>query len=223
MVTVPKKVVERYKNTVPKYQRILKTAQKRDVNEADTVSIIHDIFAEVFGFEKFLEITSELAIRGTYCDLAIKAEDKIQFLIEVKAVGLGLKNNHLQQAVNYGANKGVQWIVLTNGITWELYSIRFEKPIDYDLVSSFNFLELNPKKTDDQEKLFLLSKEGLSKSVREGYLQRIKTVNRFVIGALILSEPIISAIRKDLRKISSGLKVDNTEIEKITAVPMLVE
>jgi predicted type IV restriction endonuclease len=215
MATIPKKIIERYKKTVSKFQRILETAQNHDINEADTVSIIKDVLAEVFGFEKFLEITSEYAIHGKYCDLAIKIKDKIQFLIEVKAIGLNLKDHHLHQAVNYGANKGAQWIVLTNGIWWDLYKIRFERPISYDLVSSINFLELNSKKSDDQEKLFLLSKEGLSKSVRDDYYERMKTVNRFVIGALILSEPMVSSIRRDLRKLSSSIKVENTEIEKI--------
>jgi ribosomal protein S17 len=43
MATIPKKVIERYKKTVPHYQRILAVARDRDVNEADTVSIIQGI------------------------------------------------------------------------------------------------------------------------------------------------------------------------------------
>ena len=215
MATVPKKALDRYMRSVSKFQRVLKIAQDRDVNEADTVSIIQDMLAEVFGFEKYLEITSEFAIRGTYCDLAIKLDGKIQFLIEVKAIGLTLKDSHLRQVVEYGANEGVQWVVLTNGIIWALYRIRFEKPIDHDLVSSFNFLELNPRKAEDQEKLFLLSKKGVSKAVREDYYERVQSVNRFVIGAIVLSESIVSAIRRDLRKLSSGIKVEATEIDKM--------
>lgn len=214
MATIPKKVVERYIKTVSKFQRALKIARDRDINEADTVSITQDILAEVFGFEKYLEITSEYAIRSTYCDLAIKIDEKIQYLIEVKAIGHTLKENHLRQIVDYGANKGVQWVVLTNGITWELYKIRFERPIVHELVSSFNFLELNPRKKEDQEKLFLLSKKGLL-SAREEYYERVQSVNRFVIGAIILSKPIVSAIKRDIRKLSSGVKVEDTEIEKI--------
>jgi len=215
MANIPKNVIERYIKSVSKFQKVLKIALDRDVNEADTVSITQDMLAEVFGFEKYLEITSEYAIRGTYCDLAIKMGDKIQYLLEVKAIGLTLKAAHLKQAIDYGANQGVEWVVLTNGIMWELYKIRFEKPINYDLVSSFNFLELSPRKAEDQEKLFLLSKRGISQSVREDYYERVQSVNRFVIGALLLSESIVGAIRRDLRKFSSGIKVENKEIEEI--------
>ena len=214
MATIPKKVVERYVKTVSKFQRALKSARDRDINEADTVSITQDILAEVFGFKKYLEITSEYAIRGTYCDLAIKIDEKIQYLVEVKAIGHTLKEHHLRQAVDYGANKGVQWVVLTNGVTWELHRIRLERAVEHELVSSFNFLELNPRKKEDQEKLFLLSKRGLL-SAREDYYERVQSVNRFVVGAIVLSKPIMSAIKRDIRKLSSGFKVEITEIEKI--------
>lgn len=214
MATIPKKVVERYMKTVSKFQRALKIARDRDINEADTVAITQDILAEVFGFKKYLEITSEFAIRGGYCDLAIKVDEKIQYLIEVKAIGHTLKDHDLQQVVNYGANHGAEWVVLTNGITWELHKIRFEKPINHELVSSFNFLELNPRKKEDQEKLFLLSKKGLS-SAREDYYARVQSINCFVIQAIILSESIMSAIRKDIRRLSPGLKIEIAEIEKI--------
>jgi len=77
MTYIPKMVIDRYIKSIPKFQRVLQVAKDRDVNEADTVSIIQDMLSEVFGFEKYIEITSEYAIRGTYCDLAIKMEDKI--------------------------------------------------------------------------------------------------------------------------------------------------
>jgi hypothetical protein len=120
MSNIPKKVIERFMKTLPKFQRILQTANDRDVNEADTVSVLNDIFGEVFGYDKYVEVTSEFVIRGTYCDLAIKVEDKVQFLIEVKAIGIELKEAHARQAIDYGANHGVQWIILTNGIEWRI-------------------------------------------------------------------------------------------------------
>lgn len=215
MTTIPKKVIDRYRDSVPKFQRTLELARDRDINEADTVAIVQDILSEVFGFQKYLEITREYAVRGTFCDLAIKIEDKIQYLIEVKAVGLTLKENHLKQAVDYGANKGVQWVVLTNGIIWELYNIRFERPIASDFVASLDLLNINPRKNEDQEKLFLFSKTGLSKSVREEYYEKIQSVNRFVIGALMLSDSILSTLRRDIKRLSPGLKIDASEVEKI--------
>ena len=93
---VPKRVEDRLVRAVAKFKTVLQIAKDRDVNEADTVSVIMDMLAEVFGYDKYLEVTREFAIRGTFCDLAIKMDGKVEFLIEAKAIGLELKDNHLR-------------------------------------------------------------------------------------------------------------------------------
>src|SRR3954465_13334214 len=90
----------------------------RDVSEADTVTLVKDLLAEVFGYDKYAEVTSEHAIRGTYCDLAIKIDGKIPKLIEVKAAGSALDDRHVKQIVDYASNQGVEWVVLTNASAW---------------------------------------------------------------------------------------------------------
>jgi predicted type IV restriction endonuclease len=198
-----------------KFQQVLQIAKDRDVNEADTVSIIKDVLAEVFGYDKYLDVTSEFAVRGTFCDLAIKVENKVEFLIEAKAIGLELKDGHLRQAIEYGANNGVQWVILTNGMIWRVYKIRFEQPINYDLVCEFSFAELDPKNEEHQEKLFIVCKEGLVKDAREEFHEKILTVNRFVLGALILGDEVVGVIRRELRKISDGFLVAPEEIAMV--------
>lgn len=221
MANIPKKVSDRFLKTVPKFQKVLQVAKDRDINESDTVSVINDILGDVFGYDKYLEVTSELAIRGTYCDLALKVGDKIQFLIEAKAIGIHLKDAHVKQAIDYGANKGVQWVVLTNGIEWRIYCIKFEQPISYDLVCSFDFMTLNPRAEGDQERLFLLSKEGLDKKIRDCFYDKFKNVNRYVIGALIVSEPVLTALRRELKKLADGIKIEASEVEQILANEVL--
>lgn len=221
MANIPKKVTDRFIKTVPRFQKVLQIAKDRDVNESDTVSVLNDVFGEVFGYDKYLEVTSELAIRGTYCDLALKVEDKIQFLVEVKAIGIELKENHMRQAIDYGANRGVQWIVLTNGLEWRVFRIRFEQPINYDLVCNFNFAALNPRDQKDQDCLFLLSKEGLNKNVREEFYEKFQSVNRYVIGRLILSEPVLTVLRRELKRMDEGVKVDFSEVEQIVRTEVL--
>lgn len=117
MGAVSKRVVERLVAGIKRYQPILADAKARDVGEADTVTIIKDMLADVFGYDKYSEVTSEHAIRGTYCDLALKIDGTLQTLIEVKAIGLTLKEGHIKQAVDYAANQGVEWVLLTNGLS----------------------------------------------------------------------------------------------------------
>jgi len=221
MVKIPQKVSERLKKEINQFQKILSTAKDRDVNESDTVIIITDMLAKVFGFDKYTEITSEQAIRGTYCDLAIKLNGKIKFLIEAKAIGITLKENHLRQAISYGVTNGIPWVVLTNGVDWEIYKIRFEKPINYDLVCSFNFAELNSKKQEDQDKVFLLCREGIEKAAIEEFHDHVQSVNRFMVGAIVQSDPVISVIRRELRRIADGVKVTEEEIQTILYAEVL--
>jgi predicted type IV restriction endonuclease len=215
MTNIPKKVVDRFIKTVPRFQKVFQAAKDRDVNESDTVSVLNDVLGDVFGYDKYLEVTSELAIRGTYCDLALKVEDKVQFLIEAKAIGIELKDSHIKQAVDYGANHGVQWVVLTNGIEWRVYRIRFEQPISFDPVCTFDFLAIDPQDEKNQDCLFLLAKEGLARNSREDFYEKAQNVNRYVIGNLILAEPVISVIRRELRKLADGMKIEEEEIEQI--------
>jgi hypothetical protein len=105
VASIPKKVAERLVSGIKRFQPILAAAKTRDVGEADTVTIVKDMLADVFGYDKYAEITSEFAIRGTYCDLATKIDGTLQTLIEVKAIDFDLKDQHVKQAVDYAANQ----------------------------------------------------------------------------------------------------------------------
>ena len=212
---VPKKVAERIGKNLGLFQRVLADAKKRDVNESDTVTVVTDLLADVFGYDKYTDITSEQAIRGTYCDLAVRHNGQIKFLIEVKAVGLTLRENHLRQAVSYGANQGIPWIVLTNGVSWEIYKLKFEQPISYDQICSFEILDLTPRKAVDHETLFLLCKEGLAKAAIESFHERVQVVNRFVIAALIQSEPVLTVVRREIKRLSPDTRVTAEEIAEL--------
>ena len=109
MAALPKKVEERIGAGLKRFQPILASAKARDVNESDTVVIITDLLQEIFGYDKYSEITSEHMIRGTFCDLAIKLDGHLALLIEAKAIGLDLKEQFVKQAVDYAANQGVEW------------------------------------------------------------------------------------------------------------------
>jgi len=125
MAAIPVKVLDRFKENLNKIQKVIEQAKNRDINEADTVVIVSDVLSLLFGYDKYTEITREYAIKGQYCDLAVKIDEKLKFLIEVKAIGITLSEKHYQQALTYGANNGTEWIILTNGLVWNIYKVRF--------------------------------------------------------------------------------------------------
>src|SRR5258705_10781416 len=157
-MNIPARVEARLISGIKRFVPILTTAKARDVNESDKVIIVTDMLCEIFGYDKYSEITSEHAIRGTFCDLATKLDGKVQLLIEVKAIGLELKDAYVKQAVDYAANKGVDWVLLTNAAIWRVYRVSFSKPIEQELVAEFNLMTLNPKEEEQIGLLYLLTK-----------------------------------------------------------------
>ncbi len=215
MATIPNKVRTRLADGLKKFQNVLKTAKTKDINESDTVTIITDMLAELFGYDKYSEITSEHAVKKTFCDLAIKIDNKLTFLIEIKAIGLDLKSDPVRQAVDYGSNEGVDWVILTNGNTWKIFTIVFGKPVSHDLIYEFDILSLNPKKPSDIELLYYVSKESLGKSALEDYMLQKQTLSKFFIGQVLITNPVLDSIRKTIRKVCTDVKITNNEIKEV--------
>ena len=81
----------------------------------------------------------------------------LAFLIEVKAIGLDPKEQYIRQAVDYAANQGVDWIVLTTGTAWKVYKVSFTKPIAHELVVDLDLLTMNPRNAEHIELWGLLA------------------------------------------------------------------
>lgn len=203
-MAISKKVTDRISLMLKKYQSVLSEAKDRDISESDTVVIIGDMLADMFGYKKYTEITTEFAIRGTYCDLAVKVDANVRFLIEAKAIGVALKDNHIKQAIDYGANHGIEWVVLTNGVIWQVYKIHFKQPIDKALIFEIDILQTNPKNQQMLECFGNLSREGFTQSSMTAFFQQQQATNKFSLAALLSTEPIILAITKELKKLGAG-------------------
>jgi len=221
MPQVPSKVAERLAAGIKRFQPILASAKSRDVGESDTVIIVTDMLSDVFGYDKYSEITSETSIRGTWCDLAIKIDGAIEFLIEVKAIGLELKDAHTKQAVDYSANQGTDWVLLTNAEIWRVYKVTFAKPIDSELVLEINFSQLNPKKSSDVELLFHLTREGWLKSALGEFQAQKQALSRFFLGAMVLSNPVLEIIRRELKRLSPDVRIDIAQIKSVLVQDVL--
>lgn len=215
MSSLPKRFSDRAKTALRRYQKILDSARARDVNESDTVVIVTDFMADALGYDKYADITTEFAVRSTFCDLAVKRGGRVQFLIEVKSVGTDLRDNHLKQAVDYAANQGVEWVLLTNGVEWRAHRVRFEQPIANDLVFAVNLLDPEARPQTTLERLYLISKEAGGVSEIEGYWRHREATSRYVIAQVLLDASTLGTIRRRLRALFPGLKVAESDIAEL--------
>ncbi|EKR64288.1 hypothetical protein LEP1GSC036_3642 [Leptospira weilii str. 2006001853] len=135
--------------------------------------------------------------------------------MEIKAIGLDLKDDHIKQAVDYGANAGIEWVILTNGMNWQIYRITFSKPIDKELVYEINFSNINPKNENHIEPIYYLCKEALGKSLLDEYHSQKQALSKYYVGQMILTETILDVIKRELKRLTPGVKIENEEIEEV--------
>ena len=196
------------------YQGILAQAMKKDSSEGDTVLIVTDMIHNILGYDKYEDLSNEHAIRGTYVDLMVSADNKPRFLVEVKPVGTELKDSYIKQAVDYAANKGVDWVVLTNGIVWRVYKVVFAKPIDKVLVCELNALAANSKSQEAIECFGNLSLEAFSKDELSDWFHEKQITSKFAIAALVLSDEILDSLRLQIRRMSQ-VRVEIDELRSL--------
>ena len=211
IVTIGAKTKDRITAKLKRYQTVMERALSEDINESDTVTIVTDILCEVLGFDKYENLTSEYAIKKTYCDLAIKIANKVPLLIECKAIGIDLKEDHIRQATGYAANSGIEWVVLTNARCWKIYKIVFSQPVDKKLIYEFQFSDISSRKPETLEWLYPLCMESFPKGVAEGLNERYnqkQVFNRYLVGQLLVSEEVLTCARRKFKRLFPDIRID---------------
>lgn len=217
MANIPAKIENRIKCNLKNIQKKAEKALSCDVSEAQTVSaVVKPFLTDILGYDEFEDLTDQYVVRGTFCDIAIKANGKPYIMVEAKAIGVTLKDAHAKQAKDYGINSGVQWIVLTNGIDWNIYKIIFKKDgVSEELVLTFKLTDLDIRKDEDKKKVFYLCKEAILKSEIENLYEEKKATNRYLIGNLLLKKDFINLMRRELKKLFPDTNISSEAIQTI--------
>jgi len=188
-----------------KYIPIFQQAQEQNINEAETSLRIGKFLEDVLGYDVFHDITKEHTIKDRYVDYAIKADGKVMFFIEIKQAGIELKEKHIEQASNYAANAGVEWVLLTNGIAWQMYHLTFDEGIQSDLIISTNILA-----DDASDKLSLFHKKSILKGDCLAS-SKIKALSPRSIVQSIFHENTLRMMRTHLKKMS-GVTIEEQDL-----------
>ena len=182
-----------------------------ELDESGTRLLINHFLTEMLGYETLSEVKTEYMIKGTYADYVIQIGGKRHFLVEVKALSLNLSSNHLRQSINYGANEGIDFVLLTNGRVFELYKVLFEKPISHELIFSLDFSELsNLKVIADQ--LQYLHKDVVLKKGLDVLWDRHSALSPKNLSKLLFSTEVVKFLQKELKK-KYSIKFDELVIE----------
>lgn len=191
-----------------KFAKVFAEASQRDANESDTVMYLVEFFKEVLDYDPLCgEIVKEVPINDRFCDLAIRPDDKsdkIAFLVEAKPAGIKvLKDKHIEQAENYASHAGINWVVLTSGVMWQLYHLTFGNDIGIarELVIDLNFPDaLEDKPAYVWDTLSVLSKRNVREGSLDTYYEQQKLLSPKNVVNLLLSEEVLMKLRQELNR-----------------------
>ena len=122
-----------------------------------------------------------------------------QFLVEVKALSLNLSDKHLRQTINYGANEGIEWALLTNGREIQFYKILFNKPIESKLVFKIDLTDTTKVK-ENAEWLQHLHREEVVKKSLDLLWNKFMALETYTIAGLLFNSSVTNFLRRELKR-----------------------
>ena len=170
-----------------------------ELDESGTRLMINSFLTEVLGYEPIEDVKTEYMIRGTYADYVVKIKKVQHFLVEVKALGIELSEKHLRQAINYGANEGIEWVLLTNGKQLDFYKIFFGKPINGKKVFSIDLGDYSKLKQNTETIQYLHKRSVIAKGL-EHLWNKCMALDPRTVAGLLHNKPILNFIKRALKK-----------------------
>lgn len=183
-----------------------------ELDESGTRLMINSFLSEVLDYLPIEEIKTEYMIKGTYADYVIQINGVRHFLVEVKALSLQLSEKHLRQTINYGANEGIEWALLTNGKQFDFYKVLFNKPIESRKIFSIDLTDSSTIK-HDVEHLQYLHKDAVIKKSLKLLWNKCEALDPMNVAGIIYCKDVLNVIRK-LVKNKYGEKCDDEDILK---------
>ena len=187
------KAKESLKNFIKKNQKTLAVLEQRDAVEEDTRTFVTDMLVEGFGYDKYDELTSEKRIQHEFADIAIRLDQDIKAIVEVKRIKLNLKEQHLRQVKAYAANSDVRWAILTNGKIWQVYRISDTTPITDELLFEVD-LSASEQVGQKIEKLWMLSREAMKRDLLLTEWRAVSALSSTSLKSALLSEKVIRVL-----------------------------
>ena len=103
------------KLNVDKYVRKASGACEENVKIKIVIPLLN-----LLGYSTEEDMDFEHHVQNKKADIALLMDDKPKLLVETKDLDLQLEN-HVNQGLDYAFNKGVEWVILTNGIEIRIY------------------------------------------------------------------------------------------------------
>ena len=196
---------------------VIYDARDKKINESNTRMILDKIFIEIFGY-RMEEVKAEQESQGRWADYVLAVNDDNALVVEVKKAGMPLKSKQVFQATSYGAYSGIEWVLLTNLIEWQIYHIAVQDKVESNLVFS---VDLSSGITQqDASSLVLISRYGMSRKglIEKEHLQANALSANSIISS-IMTEDVIAKIRQVIKR-DKGITLTHEQIKEALEVSL---
>lgn len=200
-------------------KRHLTSTRSQALGEADTRQIIDDMMTAVLGYTLIDEVVSEFAIKGLKADYLIQLSGKPRFLIEAKSFATDLKLKHLNQATQYAAQEGMDWVLVSNGRHYDLYKIIWGKPMTSRKIFSVDLTD--PKRAQESiDALQYLHKAAVSTKGLDLLWKKTIALDPPNVAGLLYSPTVVNYLKRTLR---TKYKRKFNDIEVTIALDRVIE
>jgi predicted type IV restriction endonuclease len=205
---------ERLRLAIKRFAKPLHDLMTRDANEGDTRLLVTDVLTYGLGYDKFDDLTTEYEVKGDFADYGVRIDKQLVAFIEVKRCATKLNEKHLRQVQSYAVNEGVEWLILTNGASWQVWHLEGGLPVALDLAVEVDLLDTTSTPAAKAEQLFYLSKEALKRRLIDDVWRTKRATSPKSLAGILLSQSVADAIRKELKR-KTGQQLETSEVVKL--------
>lgn len=204
---------EQVKAAVKKFSKPLADLVSRDANEGDTRLLVTDFLCYGLGYDKYENLTTEYEVKGDFADYGVRIDKELVAFIEVKRCTTKLTTKHLRQVQMYAVNEGVEWLILTNGVNWQVYHLTGGLPVIVDLAFDVSLLS-DDTVAEKAGQLFYISLESLKRRQIDELWKAKRATSPKSLANVVLTPVVADSIRKELRR-STGQNVETAEVTRL--------
>ena len=192
-------MVPNIKPALRKFSRQFNDLRNQKANEANTVARLWQFFQEVLGYDGIKEISGETEMKGKYVDICLKVGDSICMLVEAKAAAVKLRVRQIDQAKHYAVDNGYDWVLLTNGVEWNLYHVSYIEDEGIEYTPAFAVSLADMKNLDDAAiNLAVLHRRSIAKGELDRFWERKSALCAGSIGKAIFHERVLKVLRSEI-------------------------
>jgi hypothetical protein len=174
---------------------------------------VTDFLCDALGYDKYTDLTTEYQVKGEFADYGVRIDKELVAFIETKRVNTKLAPKHLRQVEMYAVNEGVEWLILTNGVHWQVYHLTGGLPVQIDLAIDVDLLgDTSPSQKVNL--LFYLSRESLKRRQMDELWKAKRATSPRSLAEVLVSPAVTAAIRKELRA-RTGQRVEEADLARL--------